>query len=279
MVKSAKFDRMALQAFSPAEKIGLLATLNEAGLPHITLITSIMAKDEETLMLGQFSVGLSKRHVLSNSKTGFLVMTLKRQLWRGTALWEGSVTSGKDYIRYNELPMFRYNTYFGINTVHYFNLCATTLAESLPLGKIACASLLGLLAAGRAKEEGEGLKPFAMSLFNSLRSLKFVAYINAEGFPLIIPLIQLRAAAPNRLIFSPCAYAEEIAEIPPGAVVAVFCLTMGMESVLVRGVISDSKRRCGVRLREIAVNWVYNSMPPCHGQIYPPVPLVPVREF
>jgi hypothetical protein len=29
----------------------------------------------------------------------------------------------------------------------------------------------------------------------------------------------------------------------------------------------------------IDIEWVYNSMPPCHEQIYPPVDLKPVTAF
>jgi len=29
----------------------------------------------------------------------------------------------------------------------------------------------------------------------------------------------------------------------------------------------------------VDIDWVYNSLPPCHGQIYPEIPLTPVVEF
>ncbi len=35
----------------------------------------------------------------------------------------------------------------------------------------------------------------------------------------------------------------------------------------------------GVPLATMDIDWVYNSMPPCHGQIYPEVPLRPATSF
>jgi len=37
------FTEQDLKSFEPAEKIGLVASANPDGLPHLTLITSIMA--------------------------------------------------------------------------------------------------------------------------------------------------------------------------------------------------------------------------------------------
>ncbi len=56
-------------------------------------------------------------------------------------------------------------------------------------------------------------------------------------------------------------------------------LTMGMEDVLVRGTFHGFKRFRFMKLGTVDIEWVYNSMPPGHGQIYPPVALKPVTEF
>ncbi|MRR37157.1 hypothetical protein EG829_21365 [bacterium] len=89
-----------LGEFEPEAKVGLIATVNPAGLPHITLITALQAKTTEELIWGQFSEGLSKQHVKTNPKTGFLIMTLDRSLWRGKALWSHQETHGEDYMMF-----------------------------------------------------------------------------------------------------------------------------------------------------------------------------------
>ena len=68
-------------------------------------------------------------------------------------------------------------------------------------------------------------------------------------------------------------------QIPRATPVAVFGLTMGMEDVLIRGTFRGYLRTMGLILGTVDIEWVYNSMPPAHGQIYPEVELKPVGEF
>ena len=188
---------------------------------------------------------------------------------------------GPEYERYNEIPMFRYNTYFGINTVHFLDLIETSGGEDLPMPKIILAAMLTKLAKAAATTgvDDRILKPFAEDLFNQLDSLKFIAYVGPEGFPVIVPVIQCQAADSRRLAFSPFAFKEELVCIPKGVRVALFGLTMGMEDVLIRGTFRGYKRTMGLTLGTVDIEWVYNSMPPAHGQIYPEVELKTILDF
>ena len=276
-----RFDEKDLPEFEPEAKVGLIATVSPDGLPHITLITALQAKTPETLIWGQFSEGLSKQNVRTNPKTGFLIMTLSRSLWRGKALWTNCETHGTDYMMFNTKPMFRYNAYFGIHTVHYMNLIETYGRESLPMGKIVLSTLLTRMAKSpaRSTKEKRILKPWAERLFNRLDSLKFLSVVDAGGFPVIIPLIQCQAPDSTRLAFSPRAYREEFGILKPGTSVAVFGLTLDMEDVLVRGIFRGFETYRNTKLGIIDIDWVYNSMPPKHGRIYPEIELTPVTEF
>ena len=99
------------------------------------------------------------------------------------------------------------------------------------------------------------------------------------AFLLIIPVIQCQAADSSRIAFHPGAFGAELNALKPGMTVSVFCLTMQMEDVLVRGTFNGYTRYRGVKLGTLDIDWVYNSMPPNHGQIYPPVPLQRVVNF
>jgi len=270
-----------MRTFEPAEKIGLVACINPEGLPHVSLITSIMAAKPHQLTLGQFCEGLSKQYIQKNPHIAFLIMTMEKKLWRGRARWTHLKKAGPEYERYNEIPMFRYNTYFGINTVHYLDLIETSECETLPMTEIVFASILTKVGKGGAITglNDPILKPFAEELFNKLDALKFIAYIGSDRFPVIVPLIQCQAADSRRLAFSPIAYKAELSNIPAGAQVAVFCLTMGMEDVLIRGIFRGFYRFRLLQLGIIDIEWVYNSMPPCHGQIYPELELETVVNF
>lgn len=274
------FDEHAIEVTAPAEKIGLVATINASGLPHLTLLTSLRAADPRQLTVGEFCKGLSKQHMPQNPRVGFLIMTRDRTLWRGKAHWTHLRREGAEYAQYNNLPMFRYNAYFGINTVHYLDLQAMSGPEKLPMGAI-LRGVLRTRLAGRALARGAGekiLTPFAYRLLNRMDTLKFIAFIDDDGYPRIIPVIQCQAAAGSRLVFAMQPYGHELARIPQGSQVALFGLTMAMEDVLVRGCYRQD-RRLLTHLGVVEIDWVYNSMPPCHGQIYPPKSLTPVVDF
>jgi len=279
--KYDSFEPDDMTAFLPTEKIGMLGTVTPEGLPHLTLITAMQAKTEKQIIWGQFTHGTSKQFVRENPNTGFLIMSMDRRMWRGKARYTHFMQQGEDHRMFNEKPMFRYNSYFGINTVYYMDLVETFGAEGLPLGKIIPAALLTTAAKSFAKSSADHqiMNRWTQNLFNKLDSLKFLSYIGEDGFPTIIPLLQCRASDTGRLVFSPMAYAQQLAKVPAGAQVAIFGLTLAMEDVLVRGKFIGYSRYAGIKLGAMDVDWVYNSMPPNHRQIYPEQPFTAVENF
>jgi hypothetical protein len=281
MTMKNNFTEADMKVFEPAEKLGIIATVNEEGLPHMTLLTSVMAAKPNQLIVGEFCQGKSKEYMQRTAKIGFAILTLDKKLWRGKAQWTHFKKEGPEYEIYNNQPMFRYNTYFGINTVHYFDLKETTVGSSLPLASVVKSALLTKMAKGSAAKGNSErvLSHFGEKLFNGLDSVKFLSFIGDDGFPVIIPAIQCQAADSSRLAFHPGAFGDELNMLKPGMTVSVFCLTMQMEDVLVRGIFNGYSRYRGVNLGTLDIDWVYNSMPPNHGQIYPPVPLKRVVNF
>jgi len=280
MEKRIAFEQTDMVAFEPEAKVGLISTINPDGLPHITMITSIQASAPTKLVWGQFSEGLSKENVKKNPNTGFLILTLDKKMWRGKATWTHEEKQGAEYEMYNSKPMFRYNAYFGIHTVHYMDLTETYGKENIPAGRIGLAALFTKIVKSRAKTTSKDpiLKPWAQGLFNRLNALKFISHVE-NGFPIITPLIQCQASDSRRLVFSPLAYGEELNHLKNGQKVAVFGLTMDMEDILIRGTFQGFKRYLSIQLGVIDIEWVYNSMPPIYGQIYPPRELKPVVNF
>jgi hypothetical protein len=268
-----------IRAFEPSAKIGLVATIDTQGLPHVSLITSLQARSPRELMFGQFSEGQSKIHVKGNPHVGFLVMNLEKTVWRGKARWTGEAKSGDDYEMYNRKPMFRYNSYFGIHTVHYLDLVEFSGKQSLPTAGIAFGSLVTLLAR-RLAATGQSetiLRPWAEDHVTRLGTLKFLSYVARDGYPAIVPVVPCQAAGSSRLVFAPTVHRAELDAIPENSTVAVFALNLQMESVLIRGRFSGYRRYAGLRAGAIDIDWVYNSMPPMQGPIYPvpPIPSAP----
>ncbi len=232
-------------------------------------------------MWGQFTEGQSKFNVKKNPNTAFLVMPMDKKLWRGKAKYSHAKGEGEDYEMFNNQPMFRYNAYFSINTVHYMDLVQTYGKESLPLLRITQASLITKAAKllVRTWKKDRILKPWAEGVFNRMDALKFISYIDEDGFPEIIPLIHGQASNNIRLTFYPAAFRKELESIPKSSSVAVFGLTMEMESVLIRGTFLGIKLPLAISLGVIDVEWVYNSMPPKSEQIYPVNKIQPVVNF
>jgi hypothetical protein len=275
------FSPADIQALEPALKIGILATVNDDGLPHLTLISSLKANTSTQLTWGQFTEGLSKRFIHTHPKVGWLMMTLDKQLWRGKAAFTHTAQTGPEFEAYNNVPMFRYNAYFGIHTVYYMDLVEHTGRRALPMGQVVLAAVQTIVARtlSRPRASAPVLNPWTRRLLNKLDNLKFLSYVGADGYPLVIPAIQAQAAGPAHVLFSTGAFGPDLAAIPSGATVALFGMSLDMEDVLMRGEFQGICRVAGIRCGSIAVNWVYNPMPPKPQQIYPPVAVKPVTIF
>ncbi|MCK4725083.1 MAG: hypothetical protein KAT29_04750 [Anaerolineales bacterium] len=275
------FSSDDIQALSVPMKIGILGTVNGEGVPHLTMLSTLQASSSQILTFGQFTEGLSKHHVVDNPKTSFLIMTLNKLFWRGKADWSHKEKAGPEYDMYNDIPMFRYNAYFGVHTVHYLNLVEQSGCEQLPMGRVVWASIHTLIAKAIQKKSpaAEVLNSWTRALFSKLDNLKFVCYIGDDGYPVIFPVIQAQPLDAERIVFSFGAFGEDLRKIPVGAPLAIFGLTLDMEDVLLRGEYLGVHKSAGISYGSVKVNWVYNAMPPVAGQIYPPLALETVRKF
>jgi hypothetical protein len=275
------FSEQDIESFKPEMKIGLLATVNPEGLPHLTLISTIQASSATEVFWGQFSEGKSKVNVRANPKTGFLIMTLDRNLWRGKANFTRTAKTGTEFDILNNSPMFRYNAYFGIHTVYYMDLVEQTGKQPLPMSTIIQAAIKTMVAktlAGKGSGK-EVLNLFTRKLLDKLDNLKFLAYMGSDGYPAIIPVIQAQSAGTDRVIFSSSVYSEELKAIPQNSAIALFCMSFEMQTVLLRGAFKGIRNIGGFECGEMEVNWVYSPMPPKMEQIYPLKKLEKITSF
>lgn len=273
--KDQGFTAQDIRDLNVELKVGVLGTVTPQGLPHLTLLSSIQPCAPRMVTWGQFTEGLSKQYILENPKTGFLIMSLKKEVWRGKALYREKRKDGAEYENYNTMNMFRYNAYFGIHTVYYMDLVELHGRQSLPMGKVISAAVATMLARilGKKDRQTEALNQWGQNLLNKVDNLKFLGYVDADGFPQILPVVQLQALDTSHLIFAPGAYGEEIKAIPQGAQVAMLGMSFDMEDVVTRGTYRGIQRVGGVRCGVLDVEWVYNAMPPAPRQIYPAVDL------
>ncbi len=276
-----QFSDEDIRDLAPAMKVGVMGTVTPEGLPHLTLITTLMASDAKTVVWGQFMEGMSKKHVLKNPKVGFMIMSLEKDVWRGKANYTHAAKSGKDYDFYNNTPLFRYNAYFGVHSVHYMDLVNQSGKHALPMKQIIPAAIKTMMVKALLPKKGKAqvLNGWTKAFFDKIDNLKFLGYVGADGYPVIIPLIQAQSLDAEHMVFSFGAFGGELEQIPAFTPVAVFGMALTMEDVLVRGTYQGSKRVLGMKCGVVQLDYAYNPMPPKPAQIYPDVPLVAVRQF
>ena len=275
------FSANDIEETQPAMKIGLLATVTPDGLPHVTLLSSLMACESKKLCFGQFTEGMSKKHILDNLKVGFLIMSMNKELWSGKATYTHFSKDGPEYEYYNNVPMFRYNAYFGVHTVYYLDLVSQSGKVSLPMNQVIFAAIQTMLARTLGRKGGRQnvLNNWTRAFLNKLDNLKFLSYVGTDGYPVIIPAIQTQSLDSQHAIFSTSVYKDELENIPTGADLCVFSMALTMEDVLLRGKYLGIRRKVGIRTGVVEIAWVYNPMPPVPGQVYPPVELRTITDF
>lgn len=273
---SREFEEICVKKFEPDSKIGILSSIAPDGYPHMALITSLSVKSKKTLMWGQFSRGLSKDYLAENPRTGFLVVSPDQYWWTGKARHSGSAIKGEDFDYFNNKPLFRYNSYCGFGAVHYGDIEEVSIGEKLPLPAILLGSLGSALlkktAANLSPESGglNKMPPYGTKLCSNLACLKFIAWVDTDGYPRIIPVLQGLPVDSNTLVFSAAPYGGLLKTIPPGARAAVFLANLDLESLLLQGCWTPLQRGGRFRGGFFTIDKVYNSMLPLNRYIYPP---------
>ena len=265
-------DAASVRMMDCDSKIGVLATKDESGYPHLSFISSIQALNDQSLTFGQFSAGLSKRFLLDEPRVGFLVLSADKRYLRGNATYTHSANTGKEFDLYNNKPLFRYNSYMGFYRIFYLNLERISALRHLPMGAIILGAILSRVKALFLKKSEKNALPLAgQELFSQLDSLKFLCYYNASGEAVVLPVVQATSAGADRITLVGVPFGRELKQIPDGAKVSILCLNLQMESVLVKGIYRDGM---------LEIERVYHSMPPKMEYVYPRSETIsPVKNF
>ena len=266
-----KISNEMIEKFQSTYKVGLVSTIDDEGCPHISLLSSLQASNPQQLVMGQFIEGLSKENMRKRPEIGFLIMTLDKKIWTGTARWTHSRNEGEEFDMYNKKPLFRYNSYFGIHTVHYFDLIEISGGADLNMGAVVFRAVLNLLIRNMLGKPGSQriLKPWAEKLMKGLQTLKFLSWINGEGFPEILPVIEAQAADSATIVIPAKPYACMAVSLKKGSSAAVCGLNLDMVGTLVKGTFNGFRTTPLGKFGTMDIERVYNSLPPKPGYIYP----------
>ena len=113
---------------------------------------------------------------------------------------------------------------------------------------------------------------YGYKLFTDPIGVRVIAYIDpSDGYPILVPHLQLQAIDHNRLYFPFTSLKEDLQKIPTNAKVAVFASNFDMANQVVKGMFTGFKKTGDVEYGLIDIEEVYNSSPPITGKIYPKI--------
>ena len=264
----------AIQFTQPDIMLKLIATIDERGWPHITMISSNKIIDPHTIVWGAFTEGQSKKNVLKNNKQGIFYMTAEMpfKFLQVKAEFENIKKEGPELEEFNKSQLMRYFTYVRVHTAYYNRIVEVTKVRNLPLSGIITGIIKDIIGKGGAKTglAEKRLNVIGYRLFTAPIAVRALAYIDPkDGFPIIIPCIPLQATDHNRLVFPLSSLKKDLLKIPVNSQVAVFCMNFDFANQVVKGPYKGIKRFRGIKFGVIEIEEVYNSAPPVSGPVYP----------
>jgi hypothetical protein len=263
----------------------LVSTIDERNWPHITFIAMNVLKNKNNVVWGQFTTGTSKKNVIKNPKQGIFYMTadMPFKFLQVKANFSHTSKEGEDLDYFNQSNLFRYFTYYRIHTAYYNKLVAIRNIRDLSLFGIIKGIVKNMIGKGGAKThiDEKRLNIIGYKLFSVAIAVRVIAYIDPiDGYPIMIPCIQLQAADHNRLVFPPSVLKEDLYQIPVNSKVAVFGMNFDFANQVVKGTYIGFKRFRGIKFGVIEIEEIYNGSPVVVGKIYPEIKTLPkVTDF
>jgi hypothetical protein len=254
---------------TPEVMAKFLATIDEKGYPHITMITSNIALSPDEVKWGEFSFGKSKGNVTKNPKQGMIYMTIQMpfKFLQVKAKLNYISMNGDDAEDFNMMNLLRYNTYLRVYRVFFNNVVGARPIRDIKLTGIVKGIVSTIFGpGGKTGTYDARLKKLGNYLFNGKVFPKFIAYLDPEdGYPIITPVFQARAVEGKRIVIKLTQFKEDLLSIPKNAKVAIFAMDFETVSQLIKGRFLGIENNRGI----IDIEEIYNSMPPKMGLIYP----------
>ena len=274
----SEFSDELIEFTLPDIMVKLIATIDSRGWPHITIITSNRAINRDQIVWGQFFAGTSKENVQKNIKQGIFYMTAEApfKFIQVKADFTHTKTEGEDLEYFNQSDFFRYFTYINVYKVFYNKVIAVTPIRDLPPGSIPRKIIRAITKEVKTNIEEKRLNVIGYKLFSDPIGIRAIAYINpSDGYPIIIPHLQLNAVDHNRLYFPLTSLKEDFLQIPINSKVAVIGANFDMASQVVKGTFTGIQKFEDFEYGLIDIEEIYNGTPPIIGKIYPKIETLP----
>jgi predicted pyridoxine 5'-phosphate oxidase superfamily flavin-nucleotide-binding protein len=245
-----------------------LATLNSEGVPNVVPIMSLQAVDESTVIFGEFMIWKTRRNLEVNPRVSLAVMTAS-QGWVIKGDFQGFQRSGPYFDRIMASDMFRYNAYAGIRNAGVIRVVSVVRAFALSRLTVLLDMARARWFARRARRRGADGVAVPLPVrekFARLQTAKFLAYLDDDGYPDIVPVLSLIPAGEQTFVFSSGLAGPVLAGLSPGAKVAASVLTFEPLAYQIKGQFVEAERSLGRLAGVVAVQEVYSASPPLSGQ-------------
>jgi predicted pyridoxine 5'-phosphate oxidase superfamily flavin-nucleotide-binding protein len=245
-----------------------LATLNSEGVSNVVPIISLQAADESTVIFGEFMMWKTRHNLEVNSRVSVAVMT-DSQGWVIKGDFLEFQRSGPYFDRIMASDTFRYNAYAGIRNAGVIRVGSVVRAFALSGPTALLDMARARWFARRARRlSGRGVTvPIQVrQKFARLKAAKFMAYLDDDGYPDMVPALSLRPADEQTFVFSSGLAEPALAALSPGARVAASVLTFEPLAYQVKGEFLGAERSLGRLAGVLAIQEVYSASPPLPGQ-------------
>ena len=229
-----RISKAAHEILKPDNKIGILATVDNEGSPHLSFISSLQSLGDTQIIFG--SKGSCKQYIEERPDAAFLALSADMLWLRGSMRFTHYEQAGNLVDAYKDKPLFYDNSNLQFNRVYFSDLI--TIEEIRKLRTAAFfvgAVITRVKAMFTSASELNMLTQTEQALFSEAGSLKFLCWRDNKGLSDIVPIVQALPAGSDRIVFSAIPYGEDFTYARKGEKAAVLCLNPEMRGVLVKG--------------------------------------------
>lgn len=267
-VAEARLSPAIVEALAGERTPKFLATLNHEGVPNVVPIISLQAADESTIIFGEFMIWKTRRNLEVNPHVAVAVMTAS-QGWVIKGDFLEFQRSGPFFDQIMASDTFRYNAYAGIRNAGVIRVKSVVRAFAVSRLAVVLDMIRARWFARRARgqvHDGVAVPLPVREKFARLQAAKFLAHLDDDGYPDMVPVLSLIPADERTLVFSDGLAAAALGALSPGARVAASVLTFEPVAYQIKGEFLGGERSLGRLAGVVAVEEVYSASPPLPGQ-------------
>lgn len=263
-----------VELFQQSGTLSFLGTCGEDGFPHISVYNSLMARDEHTLMFGEYCRGRSKQNAEQRKQVGFFTQGAAGEMVSGIGCWTEKKDAGEEQEKMNQESRLRYNATYGYAQIHFIRTEEVSVWEKEALSSDRSITFVDGGDPETAPEVSL-LPPLGVELFTDASGMKMLSYVDDKGYPRVLPAPPMKLRQ-DQVQLDLSGYPEYLAVISAGTPVALFSFVPALGAgIMVKGLWNPQ----GQGFAEVRIDKIYNPNVPKADYIYPLPPLVPVRCF